>query len=80
MQASVGDALLILKNEIINEPFKGELASINLDSALIFEWISPKMLLLLQSYLEDTEAYYTKANVEAQNKVDRTISLLEKYE
>ena len=77
VQAGVSDALLTIKNEIIAEPFKGELASIDLDSALIFERLSPRVFFLLHSYIRDAETYYNKASVEAQKKMDRIIGLLE---
>jgi ABC-type multidrug transport system ATPase subunit len=80
VQSSVSDALSTLKNEIIDESFKGELASVNLDSALAIERISPKMLLLLHAYLKDAEEYYDKVSVEAQKKMDRIIALLENSE
>ena len=83
IRANVGDALLTIKNEIIAEPYKGKLVSIDIDSALILERVSPKLLLLLHNYLKEAEDHYNEASVEGQKKMDRIIGLLEnsdKYE
>ena len=77
VQASVSDALLTIKNEIIAEPFKGKLATIDIDSALIFERFSPRVLFLLQTYIRDAETYYNEESVTAQKRMDRIIGLLE---
>jgi len=83
VQSNVADALLTIKNEIITEPFKGKMAAINLDSALILERISPRILLALHTYIRDAESHYAKESSDAQKKMDKIIGLLEnsdKYE
>lgn len=77
VQASVKDAILTIKNEIKAEPYKGELATTNIDSALILERISPRLLLLLHSYVKDAQVHYDEISVEAQKKMDRIIGFLE---
>jgi ABC-type multidrug transport system ATPase subunit len=80
VRANVMDALLTIKNELKNEPFKGSLASINLDSALIIERVSPRVLLRLHTYLRETVAHYDEISVAAQKKMDKIIGLLENYD
>lgn len=80
VQSAVNDALKTIKNEIKNEPFKGKLATLNLDSALILERISPRLLLNLHSYIRDAENFYMKESSTAQKKMDKIISLLESSE
>jgi ABC-type multidrug transport system ATPase subunit len=77
VRENVKDALLTIKNELKNETFKGSLAGIDLDSALIIERISPRVILTLHTYLRETVSHYDEISVAAQKKMDRIIGLLE---
>jgi hypothetical protein len=77
VRSGVSDALLTIKNELKAEPFKGGLAELNLDSALMVERISPRVLLGLHTYIREAEEHYAKEGSEAQSKIDRIINLLE---
>ena len=77
---NVRDALLTINNELRHEPFKGQLAKVNLDSLLQQESISPRTLLMLHTYLKDAEAHYVKEVTAAQTKIDKIIAYLESAE
>lgn len=82
-RAKVEEALLTLRNELQAEPFKGKLKGKNLDSLLAIDNINPRMLLSLHSYVHDAESHYNSLALQAQNKMDKIIGLLEnstKYE
>ncbi len=74
---NVDDALLTIKNELQQEPFKGGLAGVHLDTLLAREAISPRTLLVLHTYLKDAEAHYIKEATAAQTKIDKIIAFLE---
>ena len=78
--AEVEDALFTLKNEITTEPFKGKFEGENLDSVLSVDHINPRVLLSLHTYVRDVEHHYAEVGNAAQNKMDRTIMLLENSE
>ena len=75
--ARVKNALLLLKNEISKEPFKGQLVGLNLDSLLNVDNLSPRTFLLLHTYANKVQAHYNRISTEAQKKYDNIIRLLE---
>jgi ABC-type multidrug transport system ATPase subunit len=77
IKSNVSDALMTIKNELRAEPFKGKLEKINLDSLLIIERMSPRVLLMLHSQIRDTESHYLEEGTAAQKKLDRIIGILE---
>ncbi|RLD20288.1 MAG: ABC transporter [Bacteroidetes bacterium] len=77
VQSHVADALLTIKNEITKEPFKGNFKSVNIDSALTLDKVSPKVLLQLHSYLRAVDKHYAQIGSEAQKKQDKIVALLE---
>ncbi|MEN8247573.1 MAG: ATP-binding cassette domain-containing protein [Bacteroidota bacterium] len=75
--SSVDDAFVTIRNEIKAEPFKGTLSSVNIDSLFVKENITPKLLLMLHTYISDIEKHYMEVSLKAQKKRDNIIGLLE---
>lgn len=76
----VEDALLTLRNEIRTDPFKGNYEGQSIDSLFSIENVNPRSLLNMLTYVRQAEEYYGQQGVEAQNRLDRIVMLLENSE
>jgi hypothetical protein len=77
VKSEVEDALLTLRNEISADPFKGNYEGQSIDSLFSLANINPRSLLNMLTYVREAEDHYSQIGVEAQNKLDRIVMLLE---